>query len=245
VLKKLWCCLLLLFCQAENQVACNSGFFTPDMPDSYFDSENIFSTISNESNRQQFISSSTSYFFQLPLDCYGEIRSIESCFVIINSGAGTAATIKYAIHNRVGSTFTEVRSITLTRAQVLSRNQNQKICSTSETENYVICCPLITSSAQVQYSSSTFLSVEVIQSDMNLQLLRSNIPTNLTSCNFAMGNLSSDECSNSVQNFPFIFRLRIEPGTHLDGFNFTSILCLLKTNTTRTSNLAIFWTHGT
>ena len=205
----------LFFFQTETLVTCRSGFYAPDVPDTLFDEQILSAFIGGRNNPSNLFSGSTRYFFQLPKKCSGEIRSIEICIVLPNLRISSGALLKYAAYDQVGSVFTKARSFSLTIEQVVSLNKDRKICSI--TDIGLLCCPEVTLSEQVPYSSSTFLSVAT-ENTTRVHLLMSNFVTNLTICNdsiFEMEGFNSSECSESTQRFPFIFRLRIEPGNDI------------------------------
>ena len=164
------------------------------------------------SSPYDLLSNTTRYFFQLPLDCSGEIRSIKICFVSSSVRDLDYTILTYTIYDQVDSAFTEVRSFSLTLQQAL--NEGQLICA--RIDNGLLCCPKVTLSEQLLYTSSTFLSVD-IEDTSSVQLIMSNFTTNVTVCDstFEVEDLSSSECDTSTQNFPFIFRLRIEPGNNI------------------------------
>ena len=168
----------------------SSRFYTPNIPSTQFDPRNWSSC--RASNQSRLI-------FHLPLKCYGNILSVQTCLLIRKDTGGKI--LKLTSHVKEGDKLGK-------KSMDVTIRWSDEISSSCITKNEsLVCCPNLIISEAAKYTDSTFISINIIMRDQ-IQFVRSNWMTNVTLCDDRSRSPMGPFCKH-FSIFPVLTRIMI------------------------------------
>ena len=170
----------------------SSRFYTPNIPSTQFDPRNWSSYRASDLSR---------LIFHLPLKCYGNILSIQTCLLIRKGTRGNI--LKLTSHVKDGDKLRK-ESVDIT---LHWSDESLNCCRTKNRD--LVCCPILTISEAATYTDSTFISINIMMKN-RIQFVRSNLMTNVTLCHgvWSMGQRMDPLCE-PYPIFPVLTRIMI------------------------------------
>ena len=184
----------------------SSRFYTPNMPNTQFDPKNWSSYSIDQIARDR-----SRLIFHLPLNCYGNISSVQTCLRIKNGTRG-----------KILELTSYVKEDDRFRSDSVTLKLNAKsMKSCIQKKKNSVCCPILNISEAATYTNSTIISIEILQRSQ-IRFVRSNFMTNFTLCTLCHNDRSMKTKGPSFQCVPsYIFPVltRIMIGKNMNSSN--------------------------
>ena len=180
----------------------SSRFYTPNIPSTQFDPRNWRSY-----STDQIVSDRSHLIFHLPLNCYGNILSVQTCLLIKKGTQGKI--LELTSYVKEDDRFRRNYSVTLKSNAISMKSCIQK-------KGNSVCCPILNISEAATYTNSTIISIEILQQN---KFVRSNFTTNFTLCHNDRSMKTKGPSFQCVPSYIFPVLTRIMIGKNMNSSN--------------------------